>query len=215
MSLIERHRTLLAALSGGQAGLIAVSKTHGADLIEALYRAGQRDFGENYVQELLEKDRELKARGISDIRWHFLGHLQTNKVRQLIPVVHAIHSVDSLRLASEISKRAIGPVRVFIEVNVEGEPTKSGFNPGDLTEVLPQVAGLPHLEVRGLMCIPSREGGVSGRAFRELRSLRDVHRAHLGAGELSMGMSEDYEVALREGSSWIRIGTALFGPRKP
>ncbi len=215
VSLLERYQRISSDLAGSSARLIAVSKTQPVSMIEELYRAGHRDFGENYVQELLAKDRELKERGISDLRWHFLGHLQTNKVRQLLPIVHAIHSVDSVRLAQEISKRATGPVRIFIEVNVEGESTKSGFNPQELTDVLPQIGTLPHVEVRGLMCIPSPEGGGSGRAFRELRALKELHRVHLGVGELSMGMSEDYGVAIREGSSWVRVGTALFGPRKP
>jgi PLP dependent protein len=211
--LLERYSGILKALEGTGARLIAVSKGQSVEHIQELYRAGQRDFGENYVQEILAKHQTLSSRGITDIRWHFLGHLQTNKVKQLVPLNPVIHSLDSVRLAQEISKRATGRVQVLVEVNVESEPSKTGVLPGGLAELLSGVSGLAGLEVRGLMCIPSREGGRSGEAFRNLRALRDAHRERLGPGELSMGMSEDFEVASREGSSWVRVGTALFGPR--
>ncbi len=213
--MLDRYRAILKALEGTPARLIAVSKVHPIAKIQELYHAGQRDFGENYVQELLQKDAELKSRGITDIRWHFLGHLQTNKVKSLLPVVAFIHSVDSIKLAKEVAKRAVSPVDVFVEINVENEPTKSGFLPEQIGTALGEIAALPNLRVRGLMCIPSPEGGRSGLAFRQLKALRDQHRDLLGPGELSMGMSDDYELAAREGSSWVRVGTALFGPRNP
>jgi hypothetical protein len=128
-----------------------------------------------------------------------------------------IHSVDSIRLAEEISKRALAAglrTQVLVEVNVDGEASKSGVQPSELGAILPVVSRLPGVELRGLMCIPSRDGGLSGEAFRNLRALRNEYLALLGPGELSMGMSEDFGVAAREGSSWVRVGTALFGPRR-
>jgi len=213
----EAYHRIQAALAGTGARLIAVSKGQPLEKIEALYRLGQRDFGENYVQELLAKSPELAARGLEGIRWHFIGHLQTNKVRALVPIVQEIHAVDSLRLAEEISRRSQGAGKrlpVLIEVNLEAEPSKSGITPEALGGLAEALSRLPGVELRGLMCIPSREGGLSGEAFRRLRALRDAHSGLLGPGELSMGMSEDFEVAAREGSTWVRVGTALFGPRK-
>ncbi len=214
--MIERYREISSAVLAGSARLVAVSKGQPFEKIAELYRAGQRDFGENYVQELSEKASLAREAGFTEIRWHFLGHLQTNKVKQLLPLVFMIHSVDSSRLAEEISRRAVlagAHCPVLIEVNVDGEDTKSGVEAGELGQFLSGLAGLPGIEVRGLMCIPSREGGLTGAAFRRLRALRDEHRSRLGPGELSMGMSEDYPVALREGTTWVRVGTALFGPR--
>ncbi len=205
------------------AALIAVSKQQPLGAILEAYEGGQRDFGENYVQELLEKDAALRARGIEDIRWHFIGHLQTNKVKALLPAVSVVHSVGSLRLAREISKRWVasgraGRLSVFLEVNIDEEPSKGGFAPAELPAALPELGDLPGLEWRGLMCIPSPQSGQSGEAFRRLVALERQCQP-VTRGELSMGMSDDYLVALREGASatklWIRIGTALFGARNP
>lgn len=194
--------------------LIAVSKVQPVSAIERLYQLGQRDFGENYVQELLEKAQELEARGLLGIRWHFLGHLQNNKVKALLPVVHAIHSVDSLRIAEEISKRATQAVCCFLEVNLDGERSKSGFGPGEVIEVAQKVGSLPQIDLRGLMTIPAPRTGAESQAV-PFRTLRELERRCRPAtrGELSMGMSEDFEVAIAEGSTLVRVGTRLFGQR--
>jgi pyridoxal phosphate enzyme (YggS family) len=212
-SLADRYSEIVDRLAGFSATLIAVSKTRTADEIEALYRMGHRDFGENYVQELLEKDRVLSSRGIGDIRWHFIGHLQSNKVKVLLPRVALIHSVDSIGVAREISKRALRPMKILLEVNLDAEPSKSGFEPASLTEALKELSMLNNLAISGLMCIPSPNHESVRTPFARLRELRDVNATLLGPGELSMGMSADYPEALQEGSRWIRIGTALFGPR--
>lgn len=214
--MLGLYRTLLSEVSSASAKLIAVSKGQPFEKIRELYLAGQRDFGENYVQELLEKVEFAKLAGCEGIRWHFLGHLQTNKVKQLIPHVYLIHSVDSARLGAEISRRSAvagNRSRVLIEVSVDGEQSKSGVTEAELPGLLVEVGSLPGVEIHGLMCIPSREGGLTGSSFQKLRALRDIHRQQLGAGELSMGMSDDYRVALANGTNWVRVGTALFGPR--
>lgn len=212
-SLADRYSEIVDQLAGFSATLIAVSKTRTADEIEVLYRMGHRDFGENYVQELLGKDRELSSRGISDIRWHFIGHLQSNKVKVLLPRVALIHSVDSIGLAREISKRAMRPMKILLEVNLDAEPSKSGFEPASLAEALKELSTFKNLAISGLMCIPSTNHESVRTPFARLRELRDANATLLGSGELSMGMSADYVEALQEGSRWIRIGTALFGPR--
>ena len=222
MSISSKLEAIRAEFSRFRnADLIAVSKFHSVENILEAYAAGQRDFGENYVQELLEKDARLRERGIEDIRWHFIGHLQSNKVKQLLPIVSVIHTVDSVKLANEISKRwhalgRAGPLPMFLEVNVDREESKAGFDPDSLLAALPELQALPGLDWRGLMCIPSPEGGVSGQSFRHLVELEGRCRP-MTQGELSMGMSEDYVVALREGEAaskvWVRIGTGIFGRR--
>ena len=214
--MLERYRAIQAEVGPRSGRLVAVSKGQPFDKIAELYRAGHRDFGENYVQEMAEKAALAASAGLVGIRWHFLWHLQTNKVKQLLGHVFMIHSVDSRRLAEEISKRAMAAglkVPVLIEVNVDAQESKSGVAPEGLGTLITEIASLPGIEIRGLMCIPSREGGLTGEAFRYLRALRDEYQTRLGPGELSMGMSEDYPVALREGATWVRVGTALFGPR--
>lgn len=205
------------------AALIAVSKGQPLDKILEAYEAGQRDFGENYVQELTEKAEQVRARGITDLRWHFIGHLQTNKVKQLLPVVSAIHTVGSQRLAQELSKRWASsgrenPLPVFLEVNIDREESKGGLDPATVLADFAAMRDLPGLDWRGLMCIPAPEGGRSGESFRRLVELEKQCRPAT-AGELSMGMSDDFEVALREGAGaskvWIRIGTGIFGARAP
>lgn len=196
--------------------LIAVSKTRSADDVEALYRMGQRDFGENYVQELLEKATALKERGYKDIRWHFIGHLQTNKVKSLLPIVYAIQSVDSVKLAEEISKRA-GPRKIpcYLNVNIDCEESKSGFAPQDVAEAARAISALPGIDLLGLMCIPAPRSNGEDRKipFAALRELEKSCRPHT-KGALSMGMSDDFEAALKEGSTAVRIGTLIFGSRK-
>lgn len=197
--------------------LIAVSKKQPIEKIEALYRLGHRDFGENYVQELLEKAPALEARGCSGIRWHFIGHLQTNKVKALVPYVYSVHSVDSERVAQALAKVAGGrssPLSVFIEVNAAGESSKSGIAPDGVPALARRVAVLPGLSLQGLMCVPpSDESEERLRArFRELREL-ELKCRPASLGRLSMGMSADFEAAIREGATEIRVGTLLFGAR--
>ena len=152
--------------------LLAVSKTHGPDAVRAAYARGQRDFGENYVQEMIDKAERARADGLSEIRWHFIGHLQTNKVKALLPYVAMIHGVGSLRLAEEISKRAKahetlknGRISVLAEVNIDGEESKSGVQISELRDLATSMARLPNLEFKGLMCIPD-PARASGSRWR-------------------------------------------------
>ncbi len=217
---LQQVRQTLSKFSN--ASLVAVSKGQPFEKVLEAYEGGQRDFGENYVQELLEKDALAKSRGITDLRWHFIGHLQTNKVKQLVGVVSVVHVVGSRRLAEELSKRwpasgRSGSLPVFLEINIDREESKGGFDPDSVTTELAAMRDLAGLDWRGLMCIPSPEGGRSGDAFRRLVALEAQCRPTT-AGELSMGMSDDYEAALREGAGasrvWIRIGTGIFGERQ-
>lgn len=206
----------------GKTTLIAVSKTQPVESIEALYHLGHRDFGENYVQELVEKAEKLRAAGCDGIRWHFIGHLQTNKVKSLIPHLHAVHSVDSEKLALELAKRWKAecsdcfPLPCFIEVNIDREPTKAGVMPDDVVALATKLAKNPSIKLMGLMAIPTatQNPEQSAGAFTRLRELEIQCHPHT-AGNLSMGMSSDFEVALQHGATHIRVGTALFGQRDP
>jgi pyridoxal phosphate enzyme (YggS family) len=191
--------------------LVAVSKTQPPEAIREAYAAGQRDFGENYAQEWRAKADALAD--LPDLVWHFVGGLQTNKAKMLAPRAAWIHTVDRLELARELAKRyaARGAVaRVLLEVNVAREPQKSGCAPEEAPRLAEAVAGLPGLDLRGLMCIPPTEGDPR-RWFTELRGLG----ARLGVAELSMGMSGDWREAIAEGATLVRIGTAIFGARPP
>jgi pyridoxal phosphate enzyme (YggS family) len=190
--------------------LVAVSKTKTAEDILTLYADGQRDFGENYVQELADKQARLPG----DIRWHFIGHLQSNKVKQIIPFVHLIQGVDSLRLLKEIEKQAIRNGRkidVLLQVHIAREETKFGFG---AEEIEAAVGGnWEGLRIRGLMGMASNtEDQEAVRSeFKGLKGLFD--RYFPVGGVLSMGMSGDYKVAMEEGSTMVRIGSLLFGRR--
>lgn len=228
----ERYQTVLSRISEAaiRAGrdpasvtLIAVSKKQSIEAIEELYQAGQRDFGENYVQELVEKAQALRAKGYSDIRWHFIGHLQTNKIKGLLAEVSSIHSVDSLRLAQELAKQCgklkhAGKLPVFIEVNISAEASKSGLVPEfrPVQELAWAIGDLSELELQGLMCVPSPEESEALLAtrFARLKELGESCRPP-SLGALSMGMSADFELAIAQGSTHVRVGTALFGPRSP
>ncbi len=202
--------------------LVAVSKTHPAESIREAYAAGQRHFGENYAQEWRDKAAALSD--LRDVVWHFIGALQTNKVKYVVgraeegpdsPRVTWIHTVDRLALAEEVSKRSqrrATATRVLLEVNVAGEVSKSGCAPADLPRLAEAAARLPGLALRGLMCIPPAEGDPRPH-FAALRALRD--RLGLPLPDLSMGMSGDYEAAIAEGSTLVRVGTAIFGARAP
>jgi PLP dependent protein len=199
--------------------LVAVSKKQSIEKIEALYHLGQRDFGENYVQELVEKAKLAEARGLGEIRWHFIGHLQTNKVKALLPHIHTLHSVNSVRLSQSLAKSwtAIGkssPLPVFIEVDLSGEVSKSGVALSDLTEVVTSLGSLPNLALQGLMCIPSPLETPHGLAskFKELKDIEGELGSH-SSRKLSMGMSSDFEIAIAQGATHVRIGTSIFGVR--
>lgn len=207
-SVAERLARLRAEIPASVT-LVAVSKTQPAQAIREAHAAGQRDFGENYAQEWREKADALADLG--DLRWHFVGGLQTNKVKVLAGRVHAIHAVDREELAREISRRfaqKAATARVFLEVNTGGEATKGGCAPGDVERLAAAVRALPSVELVGLTCIPP-PGEDPRPHFRLLRSLRD----RLGLPELSMGMSADWRIAIEEGATVIRIGTAIFGER--
>jgi pyridoxal phosphate enzyme (YggS family) len=207
-SIAENVRRLRAEVPAGVT-LVAVSKTQPADAIREAYDAGQRDFGENYAQEWREKADALAD--LADLRWHFIGALQTNKVKVLAGRVHAIHTVDRVELARETSKRfsAKGAVaRTFLEVNTGGEASKAGCPPEEAPALAAAMRALPGLELVGLMAIPPPDEDPRPH-FRLLRGLRD----RLGLGELSMGMSADWRIAVEEGATVIRVGTAIFGER--
>ena len=183
--------------------LVAVSKTKPVELIREAAQAGQASFGENYAQDFREKHEALP-----DLDWHFIGALQTNKVKYVAGKAALIHTCDRLALAREISKRARGEQRVLLEVNVGREPQKAGVLPDDAEALLDQIRALPGLRCEGLMCIPPAEGDPRPH-FAALRELAEK----LGLRQLSMGMSADYEAAIEEGATIVRVGTAIFGAR--
>lgn len=203
------------------AQILAVSKLQSIDKIRRLHSQGQKKFAENYVQEFVEKQEAL--RDLSDIEWHFIGHLQRNKVKFLIERIHLIHSVDSLRLAEEINKQAQQhqcTQKILIQVNVSGEASKEGYEPKLLLKEWPQLSQLSHLKIMGLMTMPplSSDAETNRPFFQELRSLRHRLMAHTDLSqhpltELSMGTSHDFVVAKEEGASLVRLGTVLFGKR--
>lgn len=198
--------------------LLPVSKRKPASLIQAAYDAGERAFGENHVQEICEKCETLPR----DIAWHMIGHLQRNKVRQVIDKAVLIHSLDSLRLASEINREAEKRniiVHVLLEVNVGREESKSGFLPEELMQAAREISALPNLRTDGLMTVapPAEDPEQVRPVFRQLRELGEQITSEglprMEMKELSMGMSDDFAVAIQEGATIIRVGTAIFGAR--
>ncbi len=201
----------------GSATLLAVSKTFPVEDIMQAYANGQRLFGENRLQEAMSKKPAMPA----DCEWHLIGPLQRNKVRKALETGFTLlEAVDSLRLAESISRIAgeLGlTAAILLEVNVDGEESKHGFTPEGLQEAWDTLCALPHLNIRGLMCIPAPTEEAEGArpAFRRLRALAEELRARgpLPLPELSMGMSHDYAVAVEEGSTIVRVGSAIFGKR--
>ncbi len=192
--------------------LIAVSKAKPAEAVRAAYDAGQRDFGENYVQEFLAKAEALSD--LLDLRWHMIGHLQTNKVKHVVRVAHMVQTVDSERVARELGKRVAGAGRrmeVLVEVNVGGEGSKTGSRWQEAMSVVEAVREQDSLRLRGLMTVPpfDLDLGQVGSHFDRLRALS----GELGLPELSMGMSHDFEEAIARGATMVRVGTAIFGRR--
>lgn len=197
-----------------EVSLVAVSKVHPAEAVRDAYAAGQRLFGENYVQELADKAGALAD--LADLRWHFIGHLQRNKAKDVVRIGALVETVDSSRLASELEKRAAAEGRVLpvlLQVNVAGEAQKSGCAPEALSALVRDVRAMAHLELRGLMTVPplGEAPEASRPHFARLAELAAQH----GLAELSMGMSADLEVAIEEGATIVRVGTAIFGARAP
>ncbi|MDV5859672.1 MULTISPECIES: YggS family pyridoxal phosphate-dependent enzyme [Ectopseudomonas] len=194
-------------------GLLAVSKTKPAEAIREAHAAGLRDFGENYLQEALEKQTQLAD---LPLIWHFIGPIQSNKTRPIAEHFDWVHSVDRLKIAQRLSEQRpahLPALNICLQVNVSGEDSKSGCSPEELTALARAVVALPNLRLRGLMAIPEPTDDVAAQhaAFARLRQLRDELALNLDT--LSMGMSHDLEAAIAEGATWVRIGTALFGAR--
>jgi pyridoxal phosphate enzyme (YggS family) len=209
-----------ASRSPNEITLVAVTKTHPPDVVAAAFAAGLRDFGENKVQEAqakIEATAALKAQGA---RWHLIGHLQSNKVGKAATLFDCIHSIHSREVGARLDRHAAASDRalsVLVQVDLAREPTKSGVEESQLVPLLESLRNLSHLRVDGLMCIPpaSDDPEKSRPFFRRLREWRDQAAAHglLHGRELSMGMSADYEVAIEEGATIVRVGSALFGER--
>lgn len=217
-----RERIAAAARKVGRSPedicLVAVSKTQSAEAIASAARCGQFIFGENYVQELVAKAATVSE----EVEWHFIGHLQSNKVKYIAGQVSMIHSVDRLSLASEIDSQwgKLGKVcNVLIQVNISGETSKSGTAVAEAAALVRQVALLPHLRIRGLMTMPPFFDDPEGVRpyFRQLRQMAEEIRGldipGVAMEELSMGMSGDFEVAIEEGATLVRVGSAIFGER--
>jgi pyridoxal phosphate enzyme (YggS family) len=214
---LENYKSIRAEL-GDKVMLVAVSKTKPAEDIKALYDQGQRDFGENYVQELVDKQPQLPP----DIRWHYIGHLQSNKVKYIAPFVNLIHGVDSFKLLKEINKQAQKQnrsINCLLQVYIAQEETKFGLDETELDVLLDELNKNPlqNISINGLMGMASFTEDLNKvrSEFKELKRLYDKLKTKLPpAGILSMGMSSDYKIAVEEGSTLVRIGSLLFGERK-
>lgn len=207
-----------AGRSPQEVTLIAVSKTKPLFMLEEAYEAGARDFGENKVQEILEKHPKMPE----DARFHMIGHLQRNKVKQVLPHAVLIHSVDSYRLAEQISQEAgkLGiTAKILLEVNVAKEESKFGMMPEEVPEMVEQISLLPHLQIEGLMTIapfvddPEKNRPVFQKLYQLSVDIKKKNIDNVNMGVLSMGMTGDYQVAVEEGSTMIRVGTGIFGAR--
>jgi pyridoxal phosphate enzyme (YggS family) len=215
---ISAYQTIQASLVDKQVSLIAVSKTKPNEDLMELYALGQRAFGENYVQELIDKAATLPK----DIHWHFIGHLQSNKVKYIAPFVHLIHGVDSEKLLQEINKQALKQGRVIdclLQVHIAEEETKFGFDETSLIEFLQsgRLVNYPNIAIKGLMGMASFSDNQQQvqKEFKQLKKCFDLAKNSIGVSctILSMGMSGDYELAIQEGSNMVRIGSLLFGAR--
>lgn len=196
----------------GSVTLLAVSKTQPAALVEQALQAGQRAFGENYVQEALDK---MDALGGRKAEWHLIGPLQSNKTRQVAARFDWVQSVESVKIARRLSDQrpdGLPALNVLIQVNVSGESSKSGAAPDDVLALSAEIRGLPRLRLRGLMAIP--EPGADRARYRALKGLYDRLQDEFGFDTLSVGMSDDLELAVAEGATMVRIGTAIFGARQ-
>jgi pyridoxal phosphate enzyme (YggS family) len=200
----------------GSVALLAVSKTRDAGQIGRAAALGQRDFGENYLQEALPKMAALVGAGLT---WHFIGRVQSNKTADIAARFDWVHTVDRDKIARRLNEQRperLPPLNVCVEVNVSGEASKSGVAPNELGPLLACIAAMPRLHLRGLMTLPRPEAdfGRQRLPFRELAALLATHRERYGLDTLSMGTTADMEAAIAEGATWVRIGTAIFGPRQ-
>lgn len=206
----------LAQRPPGSIQLLAVSKTRSADELRQAFAAGQHAFGENYLQEGLEKIEALQD---LPIEWHFIGPIQSNKTRPIAEHFHWVHSVDRARIARRLSDQrtaSLAPLNICLQVNISLEPSKAGCLPEEAAALAQQIAAMPHLCLRGLMAIPAATDDIARQrqAFARMRALlQNLQARHPQMDTLSMGMSADMEVAIAEGASIVRIGTAIFGPR--
>ncbi|PWT83797.1 MAG: YggS family pyridoxal phosphate-dependent enzyme [Acidobacteria bacterium] len=220
---LERVRKQIAqaAVKAGRTAneieLVAITKTHPAEKVREAVEAGHTLFGESRVQEARAKIPELP----SNLRWHFVGHLQKNKIRHALPLFEVFHGIDSLALAEEMNRIAADEGMhpcVLLEINVAGEGTKFGFKPESVSAEMESMLALPRLSVEGLMCIPplAEEAEASREYFVQLRELRDSLETEfqLKLPQLSMGMTQDFWVAVEEGATLVRVGTAIFGERR-
>jgi pyridoxal phosphate enzyme (YggS family) len=216
-----RERIAQAAAATGRqpesVKLVAVSKGHSAEAIREAYAGGQRSFGESYAQELATKADSMSD--VVDMDWHFIGHLQSNKARMVAGRVHLVHTVDSPSLARELARRVKreggAALPILVEVNVSREPQKHGVWASELEELLLVIEDEPALVLRGLMTVPPADDLSRARvAFETLESLRALHGGPRRLPELSMGMSHDLELAIACGATMVRVGTAIFGPRR-
>jgi pyridoxal phosphate enzyme (YggS family) len=216
------YTKIIKELSAKNVQLVAVSKTKPAQDIKELYDSGHRDFGENYVQELVDKQAQLP----NDIRWHFIGHLQSNKVKYIAPFVHLIQSVDSLKLLKEINKQGVKhnrEIECLLQVHIADEETKFGFDAGEIEELVntnsSELHELTNIKIAGLMGMASLTGDENKirTEFKQLKSIFEnfaqLQTANSKPEILSMGMSSDYTIAIEEGSTMVRIGSLLFGER--
>ncbi len=217
---VENYKNIVYEL-GDKVTLVAVSKTKPVEAVKALYDLGQKDFGENYVQELVDKQKDLPE----DIRWHFIGHLQTNKVKLIAPFVQLIHGVDSLKLLKEINKEAVKNNRTIdclLQVHIAQEETKFGFDENELEQLVTKLPNenLNNVRINGLMGMASfsEDNNLVRKEFKKLRTIFDSHAklqtSNFEMKTLSMGMSGDYNIAIEEGSNMVRIGSLLFGTRE-
>lgn len=212
----KAYHQIIQEFANSSVTLVAVSKLKPASDIEALYKLGQLNFGENYVQELVEKQAVLPA----NINWHFIGHLQSNKVKYIAPFVHLIHGVDSLKLLQEINKQALKNNRVIdclLQVHIAKEETKFGMDAPELSDALEAAKHLPNVNIRGLMGMASfsDDQDVVASEFNYLHELFTTHHFNVQpTAVLSMGMSADYALAIKSGSTMVRIGSLLFGARQ-
>ena len=213
-----REACIRAGRDPQEVTLIAVSKTKPVELVREAYDAGARDFGENKVQEILQKKPEMPA----DARWHMIGHLQRNKVHQVIDKAVLIHAVDSLRLAEQIEAEAAKrdlDVDILLEVNVAKEESKFGFFLEDTEEAIRKISAFPHVHIRGLMTIapfvenPEENRGIFQKLYQFSVDIDAKNIDNVTMGVLSMGMSGDFEVAIEEGATMVRVGTSIFGVR--
>lgn len=200
-----------AGRSSDEVTLVAITKTHDASGVRAAHKAGLRHFGENRIQEA-----DSKLQGLQDLQkqstWHMVGHLQTNKVKTAVQLFDIIQSIDSLKLAETVNSNASELFPVLLQVNIAEEDSKSGFAVGEITQVVDEIGKMPNVEIKGLMTIAPwvNDPEEVRPVFKQLRELRDS----LGLEQLSMGMTDDFEVAIEEGATIVRVGRAIFGKRR-